>query len=182
MVAGDGDVHGGRRDDRRAGRDAPLPARPRGAPRRGGRRGRGPASSSSAAGPALPCRPRRTSTVRRGARVPCRRLRARDRDRLGRPGRPPGQRAASTTSSPASTRSPGIARPRSSTCAGRTRQTRGPGSGPRPTRTSPPSATPCTERREMRGLNPVPRYGSRVSGMRVGEVAKRAGVNVETLR
>src|SRR5881398_1494333 len=31
-------------------------------------------------------------------------------------------------------------------------------------------------------LIPVPRYGSRVSGVRVGEVAERAGVNVETLR
>ena len=28
----------------------------------------------------------------------------------------------------------------------------------------------------------VPRYGSTVSGVRVGEVAERAGVNVETLR
>src|SRR5262249_20182386 len=32
------------------------------------------------------------------------------------------------------------------------------------------------------GLHSVPRYGSRVHGMRVGEVAERAGVNVETLR
>src|SRR5262249_40596227 len=32
------------------------------------------------------------------------------------------------------------------------------------------------------GLHSVPRYGSRVHGMRVGEVASRAGVNVETLR
>src|SRR5437868_4452684 len=31
-------------------------------------------------------------------------------------------------------------------------------------------------------LTSVPRYGSRVSGVRVGEVAERAGVNVETLR